>query len=54
MNKSDKIFCMIVYIASFLSGSILIYRHSNAETMWGVLLIAVAVRMAVYMKENIS
>jgi len=52
MNKSEKIFFNILYFFCFFIGSILIYIYSNSGTMWGVLLIAMAVRIAVYIKEN--
>lgn len=53
MKKSERIFSNILYFVCFFTGSFLIWKYSNSETLWGVLLIALAVRIAVYLKGDV-
>jgi hypothetical protein len=52
MAKSEKLFFNILYFVCFFSGSALVWKYTNSATMFGVLLIALAVRFAIYIERE--
>jgi|WetSurSiteA1Bulk_404760.scaffolds.fasta_scaffold86493_3 hypothetical protein len=52
MSKENKIFFNILYWILASVGAFLILEGTNAITMWGVLLLLLAVRLITYIEQK--